>query len=214
MKNVNNNKFCHTNNIDNLDIGLSIIPVSSEKRPFNSWKHYQTEQAPLSLWHSHYVNHGTVGVIMGKVSGNLECIDVDILNHPRQMIMTEYLELIPDDLLKRLIIQTTPNNGFHMIYRCPEVIEKSLELAKHSNENIIIETRGEGMYFCTNKLDNKIIHGKFDLEKLDIEIPVITSEERGLLFRCAGRLILSATVEKWFKEREPYIINNPWLMMS
>jgi len=99
---------------DNQASGLSIIPVASNKLPFKPWAKYQREIAPISDWHSHYKNHGTVGIITGKISGNLECIDIDIKNDPLNTIITEYSDLIPDELLKKLIIQTTPVVGYTM----------------------------------------------------------------------------------------------------
>lgn len=178
---------------DSNTLGLSIIPVSSAKQPFGKWKEYQSKIAPISLWHQHYQNQGTVGIITGKVSGNLEIIDVDVKNDPQKTIMTEYSDLIPDDLLRKLIIQTTPNNGFHLIYRCPEaVIGKSQKLALNSHQAVIIETRGEGGYFCTSRVNNEIKQGKFDLLNLDVDIPVITKQERQLL------LDLARSLTRWF----------------
>jgi len=178
---------------DSQNFGLSIIPVSSAKQPFGKWKEYQSKIAPISLWHPHYQNQGTVGIITGKVSGNLEIIDVDVKNDPQKTIMTEYSKLIPDYLLGRLIIQTTPNNGFHLIYRCPEAdIDRNQKLALNSLKEVIIETRGEGGYFCTSKDNNEIKQGKFDLLNLNVDIPVITKEERQLL------LDMARSLTRWF----------------
>jgi hypothetical protein len=193
------------------DIGLSIIPVASNKIPFDSWGEYQKEIAPISIWHSHYMNQGTVGIIAGKVSGNLECIDIDIKNDPRQTIITEYGNLIPHELLKKLIIQTTPSGGLHYIYRCPEtVIEKSQKLALHSNGEVILETRGEGGYFCTSKVNNKIMFGKFNLETLEVEIPVITAEERNFLLETARSLTRYFPPSgKSSKNNKPFVYSEP-----
>ena len=178
---------------DSQTIGLSIIPVSSAKIPFKEWKEYQSKVATISLWHPHYQNQGTVGIITGKVSRNLEIIDVDIKNDPKKTIMTEYSDLIPADLLRKLIIQTTPNNGFHLIYRCPEVeIDCNQKLALNSQKEVIIETRGEGGYFCTSMVNNKILQGTFDLHNLYVEIPVITKQERKLL------LDMARSLTRWF----------------
>lgn len=173
--------------------GLSIIPVSSAKQPFGKWKEYQSKIPPISLWHQHYQNKGTVGIITGKVSGNLEIIDVDVKNDHQKTIMTEYSDLIPDDLLRKLIIQTTPNNGFHLIYRCPEAdIDRNQKLAMNSLKEVIIETRGEGGYFCTSKVNNQIMQGTFDLQNLNVDIPVITKQEHQLL------LDLARSLTRWF----------------
>lgn len=170
-------------------IGLSIIPVSSKKSPFNPWTEYQTKIADISVWHSHYVNQGTVGVITGKISGNLECIDIDLKNDPNNTIITEFNELIPDELLARLLIQSTPSGGLHYIYRCSDaVIDKNLKLAHHTDKAVILETRGEGGYFCTSKINNQIIRGVFNLETLEVEIPIISADERELLLNSARSL--------------------------
>ena len=69
------------------------------------------------------------------------------------------------------------------------MIEGNQKLAKHDNGEVIIETRGEAGYFCTNKLNNQVIQGQFDLSKpSDIIIPVITPEERELLLESARSL--------------------------
>jgi len=176
--------------IDTKEFGLSIIPVALTKKPIiKSWSEYQSTIAPIALWHSHYINQGTVGIISGKISGNLECIDIDIKNDPTGKIITEYSNIIPPDLLKKLVIQSTPSGGRHFIYRCPDAtIDKNLKLALHSDKTVIIETRGEGGYFCTSKANNKIMHGILDLEGLHAEIPIISAEERNLLLDLARSL--------------------------
>ena len=174
---------------DTLEFGLSIISVSTKKTPFRPWAEYQTKISPISEWHSHYLNQGTVGIITGKVSGNLEIIDVDVKNDPTGTIMDELVRLIPKSLYDRLIVQTTPNKGFHLIYRCNETaIEKNQKLALHSNKSVIIETRGEGGYFCTSKINNKIIQGTMNLEALEYDIPVLTTDEKEFLLDTARSL--------------------------
>jgi predicted P-loop ATPase len=183
--------FNTSGNTENDDqaLGLSVIPVASNKVPFKPWAEYQKKIAPISLWHTHFLNQGTVGIITGKVSGNLECIDIDIKNDPNKTIITEFSDLIPNELLHRLIIQSTPSGGQHYIYRCPEaIIDKNLKLALHSDKTVILETRGEGGYFCTSKINNKIMQGKFNLENLDVDIPIITPKERDFLLETARSL--------------------------
>ena len=94
----NYNKSDKNTDIDTQDIGLSIIPVASNKIPFESWAKYQSKISPVSYWHSHYINQGTIGIITGKISGNLECIDIDIKNDPEKTIITDFANLIPEEL--------------------------------------------------------------------------------------------------------------------
>ena len=196
--------------IDTNEFGLSIIPVSTTKIPFKPWSEYQSTIAPITLWHSHYVNQGTVGIITGRISGNLECIDIDIKNDPLRTIITEYTNQIPNELLKRLIAQSTPSGGLHFIYRCPEaIIDKSLKLALHSDKTVIIETRGEGGYFCTSKVNNVIMHGMLDLEGLHVQIPIITAEERNLLFESARSLTRYFPSGGKSKNGEAFVYSEP-----
>ena len=73
--------------VQDENFSLSIIPVSSNKTPFIRWNEYQKTIAPTDQWHSHYINSGTIGIITGKVSGNLECIDIDLKNDPFKTII-------------------------------------------------------------------------------------------------------------------------------
>ena len=175
------------NEIESPD--LSIIPVSTQKKPFTLWKQYQKEIAPYQGWREHYYNGGYAGIITGKISGCLECIDIDVKNDPLKTIYDEFKEIIPKDLFNRLIIQTTPNDGYHLIYRCPDAeISKSMKLAHSAEGEVILETRGEGGYFCTHMKDYQVIHGDFDLVKFQIAIPEITPEEREFLLDLARSL--------------------------
>jgi hypothetical protein len=168
---------------------LSIIHVSSKKMPYKPWTEYQSKVAPIEGWHPHYLKQGYVGIICGAVSGSVEIIDIDVKNDPNKTIWDEYKALIPASLLSRLIIQNTVNDGYHLAYRCPEAtIDKNQKLAKHTNEEVLIETRGEGGYFCTHSIDYKVIQGTFDLANLNVDIPVITPQERNQLLEIARSL--------------------------
>ena len=171
------------------DMGLSIIPVSSNKTPIGKWSHYQHQRPSVEYWYNHYVNQGTIGIITGEVSGRLEIVDIDEKNDPNGTITKEYFHSIPRELINKLVVQTTPNKGYHLIYRCPEIeIEGNQKLALHTDKAVIIETRGEGGYFCTSKINNRITQGVFDIEQLNVEIPEITKQERDTLLDIARSL--------------------------
>ena len=107
------------------EFDLSIFPVSKQKQPTGKWKHLQSEIAPISTWNDHFKNDGYVGIITGKVSQNLEVIDIDVKNDPSKTIFNEYTSIIPEELYSRLLIQTTVNAGYHFIYRCPDAVRQS-----------------------------------------------------------------------------------------
>jgi len=58
----------------------SNFPVSSKKTPFATWKQYQTSTSLIENWYTHFQNQGTVGIIAGRVSQNIESIDIDVKN--------------------------------------------------------------------------------------------------------------------------------------
>jgi len=167
---------------------LSVIKVSNKKIPFEKWSQYRSEISPISTWQKHFLEGGYIGIITGKVSGNLEILDFDLKNDPEKTIYEEFAKLVPAELLERLIKQTTVNGGFHLIYRCPEVIEGNLKLANSIEGETIIETRGEGGYFCHHLKDYRVVNGNFDMKALSYEIPVITADEREIMHSIARSL--------------------------
>ena len=71
-----------------LNNGISVIPVRDKdddkgvaKSPFGLWKQYQTEiikKDELFYLMDNKHNTTAVGIVGGKISGNLEIIDIDV----------------------------------------------------------------------------------------------------------------------------------------
>lgn len=177
-----------TVDLQQTQFDLSVIKVSNKKIPFEKWNQYRSEISPTSTWHKHFLEGGYIGIITGKVSGNLEVLDFDLKNDPEKTIYDEFAKLVPEELIDRLVKQTTVNGGFHLIYRCPEVIEGNLKLAYNTEGETIIETRGEGGYFCHHLTDYTVVNGTFDMKMLTYEIPVITADEREMMHSIARSL--------------------------
>ena len=174
-----------------LDSGLSIIPIKRDgsKMPMVEWAIYQTRRATeeeLDQWISWTVTGW--GMVCGAASGNVETIDFDDLP-----TFIAWLDLVPPELLKQLVIQTTPGNGKHVIYRCA-VVEGNLKLARREGDGkpeTLIETRGEGgmilvepttAEYHPNNKPYQITQGSL------LAIPEITEEERAQLFNAARSL--------------------------
>ena len=132
-----------------LDAGLCVLPaIRAEKRPaIGKWKQFQQRipsLAELSAWQW---NDGLC-IICGKVSGNLEIIDFDGGGE----LLPAWLKVIPADLRNRLVIESTPSEGSHVIYQCDVPISGNLKLAQRKTDDTVqtlIETRGEGgLFLC------------------------------------------------------------------
>lgn len=105
--------------------GLQFMPVTSKKQPVI--KGWQTLAKKHNL-----INCEAVGLVCGKLSGNLEVIDIDEKYSLDGNLFKRYKELIAEvnkPLLKKLVVQKTPSGGHHFIYRC-EHIEGNLKLAQ------------------------------------------------------------------------------------
>jgi len=183
--------------------GLSIIPIGEKKLPIGSWKKNQTELIEPSF--SSCVG---IGIVCGEVSGGVECIDIDQKYSLDGKLFENYKNLIAQadkNLLKKLVVQSTPSGGYHFVYKCA-TIEGNKKLAnRHTTEaeklenpkdkiRVLVETRGIGGYFMVAPSDGyKVIYG--DLK----QISILNALEREILFVCARTLnevFEAATVNK------------------
>jgi len=137
--------------------GICTVPVATDgsKRPgIASWKEYQDrrpEPEELMTWFAH--SQG-VGVICGKVSGNLEMLELEGRAVAAKM-HKDIKEIAENsglaDLWARLnngYVETTPSGGLHWLYRIDGEVPGNTKLARRPGENggvdVLAETRGEG----------------------------------------------------------------------
>jgi hypothetical protein len=171
--------------LDYLGVGLSVIPTTKEKIPLCEWRPFQKQLASTQQVEKWSKKTYYLGIVTGKVSGNLETLDID-----DQEAFVEWRNLISEEapgLFEKLVIETTQNDHFHATYRCPEMeIPGNLKLAQRMNETelkTLIETRGEGGYFvCDPSPGYRLKQGDF------ANVPEITKEERETLISCAMAL--------------------------
>ncbi len=194
--------------------GLCALPAircGDEKRvALSKWKPYQ-ERLPntdeLGSWFSD--DTGAMCLVCGSVSGNLEMIDFDLGGEAFEAWEQAVNEQSPG-LFDRLVIETTPSGGFHVVYRCDEPVSGNMKLASRVIEAdgpepitigtkdytprktsdggyqvvvTMIETRGEGgLFLCAPSDGYELIQGDLAAP------PTITSDERELLLGCAWAL--------------------------
>ena len=118
-----------------LAAGLAVLPADKTlKRPVMAWKNYQEHRpvtADVERWFSD--RHNAICLICGKVSGNLEVIDFD--QHGE--LYPAWEAQIPDALKSKLVIERTQSGGFHVAYRCAEVVGGNTELAQGTRRKMI-----------------------------------------------------------------------------
>lgn len=171
--------------------GFSVLPIGADKVPLGVWKKRMTE---LILPNGNFDGAYGIGIVCGKISGNLQIIDIDCKYDLTGKLFENYKQSIAEesvDLLKKMVVEKSPSGGFHFIYRC-EKMDGNQKLAKrHTTDEerikepkektkVLIETRGEGGYFaCAPTPGYNFVYKNFD------DIATITPEERDILFSCA-----------------------------
>lgn len=160
-----------------IDYGLSILPVKLDKSPGlkTSWKDGVKD---LNL----FENVAGIGIICGKISGGLECLDFDNHFGDAKDNLSQFIEEIKFLYDKyKFPIEQTQSGGFHLLYKCSEIdgnqkLASKPLLDKKNNTwkpDAIIETRGEGGYFVADPTPGyKIIRNNI------LDIPEITKDER------------------------------------
>jgi len=168
--------------------GLCVLPARrAEKRPaVGAWKRYRQARptdAELSAWLANPRNApDAICIVTGAVSGNTEIIDFDAGG----ALFAAWWERLPVELRERLVIETTPSDGYHVIYRCEAAVCGNLKLAQRKvgdRITTLIETRGEGgLFLCAPTMGYILGHG--DLA----DLPVLTVAERDALLQAAWEL--------------------------
>lgn len=175
-----------------IEYGLSVVAVDSKKLPIGAWKQFQS-RLPFDYELSSFDDPRCTGIAIvgGAVSGGLEIIDIDSKYDITLTLFERYMEELPISLQEKLVVATTANNGYHLIYRAPN-IEGNQKLAqRHATEQellehpgsrirVLLETRGTGGYFLTApSAGYKMLKGKLS------DIPVLSEEERNILIETA-----------------------------
>jgi hypothetical protein len=190
-----------------IDAGLCVLPAHrDEKRPdLSGWKSFQSRLPTEIQVRSWFAEPRPLCVLTGRVSGNLEMIDFD---HEGELFdrWQTLVESESPGLTERLVIESSQSGGWHVVYRCGDVIPGNRKLAQRtlaaaSQEPVeiggksfvprrigdrfeitltLIETRGEGgLFLCCPTPGYEIVQGSFT------DVPVLSSAERAILIEAA-----------------------------
>lgn len=167
--------------------GISPIPIGDGKRPSIKWKNFQNRFISDKEIEENVDDNSEIGIVCGKVSGNLEVIDVDLKYDNTGNLFTELLDIIKNHapgVLEKLTVQKTKNGGYHLIYRCDKIEgnqklakrtttdeERKIEGKENEKEVVLLETRGEGGYIlCYPSNGYTIEKGKLlGIQKISID---------------------------------------------
>jgi len=216
-----------------LNEGFSVIPIADRamiykgreyypKQPLIKWTQYQqtviSKEVLFSIM-ADALSNG-IGIVCGKISGNLVAIDIDVKYQPGiDATLFQSLRLLYPDIFQKLRIVKTPSGGCHLIYRVvggevPGSRKLAIrhatpaELAKNPKDKAkaIIETRGEGGFIAAPpSAGYKILQ--------DLEPPVLTWEEHCSLIALCESYNEIVKIEKPLKPtkaEESYYDENPF----
>jgi hypothetical protein len=182
-----------------LSHGFSIVPIRTDKRPACKWKQYQSEPMTETEFDSVFRGSNGVAIVCGAVSGNLECIDIDLKYDVSGTLYNRLCDAIPSELLRKLTIQKTPSGGKHFWYRTESAVgdgnmklanrpATEFELEAYNKDatrkitdpnrlpSVLLETRGESGYALIYPSKG------YQIEQNSFEyIATITNEERDQL---------------------------------
>ena len=176
-----------------LDSGLSLATLSENKQANFSWKPNQTTQISKEEFAKRYNYQGGIMLKSGeqmKATSNIalitgyndiEVIDVDLKvfpTLPEQISfwneLHEYLKTNIDDFDLKFVIYKTKNQGYHILYKCKNLVGNSKIAKLKGHKECVIESRGIGGYVVV--YENQI-------SKLDyLEIKEITERDRQILW--------------------------------
>jgi hypothetical protein len=218
-----------------LSQNISLIPVRDKeekipdgsiryaKTPYGkSWKAYQSRIIDKNeLWHSMEQYHTTaVAMVGGKVSGNLEIIDIDVkYNVGIDAILFSDIAKFYPELFQKLRIHRTPSGGYHILYRIWDgevpgnlklagrmATDTELSIKPKSKTYNFLETRGEGGYALLPPSMGYTVHQ-------DKPIPVISWQERcALIGLCQSYNTVVQVVKapSTTKQESSYYSENPF----
>ncbi|MBV5328475.1 MAG: bifunctional DNA primase/polymerase [Chlorobium sp.] len=141
------NKCLAQSAIGIISLKFSVIPTYENKKPTISWKEFQSRMMTASEVHHYFVDGIRLAIVGGKISGNLECLDID--DPTTYEPFRDLLDVRWPGLHDRLLKRQTPSGGYHLIYRCSTIVAGNLKLASTESGTVRIETRGEGGYFLS-----------------------------------------------------------------
>ena len=169
-----------------LAAGLSVIPTCTDKRPACAWKKHTAVKMTAQEANRLFAKAGGIGIVTGRVSGNLEILDFD----DGGSRFEPWMKSLPPYLRDRLVIERTPSGGRHVFYRVApnadsraQVIPGNRKLAMKKEGHVLIETRGEGGYVkCAPSNGYSLIQGDF------AHIPELSAFEHEHIIELARRL--------------------------
>lgn len=159
--------------------GFSPIPVESgSKKPKIAWKEFQVRRMSADEVNHHFSNGARLGIACGEASGNLEVLDFDAPG-----FFEKWESSLPQGILDKCMVLSTPSGCKHVYYRLADTPQGNQVLARTSDREIAIETRGHGGYVVSYPSEGyAVLRGNYKA------LQAISDDERETMFAVAYSL--------------------------
>ena len=97
--------------------GFSVIPLKANKTPALYWQKYQKQLMTEDEIEKYFKDTEGIGLVCGAISGNLVAIDEDLKYDISGDLHERFLRSLPKNILDKVAINKTKNNGYHLIFR-------------------------------------------------------------------------------------------------
>ena len=171
-----------------LDQSASIVPIQNGKTSISGWNQYQLQppsKDTLENWLTQ--DYKGFGLIPGQ--GGFQVVDIDLKNHPDPSNKDYFNNIwngLPESIQGRLTVQTTRNNGLHLIYKCDVSASHQDLVINPDTQRPVIETIGSKNYFLIEPSEGyQVVSGSMS------NVQEISAKEHDWLIehcRIAGRI--------------------------
>jgi hypothetical protein len=200
------------------DAGCAVVPSHRDKskRPHASWADYQVQRP---TWHQveEWLTGGEytgIGVITGKVSGNLELVEIEgtaVADGAIDKLRAAADEYESSELLQRVVTGCTAGSaggGLHFFIRVTdEPALPNTRLALDQTKKILAETRGEGGFAIVAPTPARTGHAPGSMYRFltrgPEHIAEVTGEERDELHMLLRIALDDRPVEEPIVEQRP-----------
>jgi hypothetical protein len=102
-----------------IEKGYSVIPVNSRKNPsIPRWGVYQTRTMTNDEIEQYFKDTFGIALLCGGKWGVVG-LDFDLKYDLTETLFERYKEIVPKEILKKMFVQKTKNDGYHFIFKAP-----------------------------------------------------------------------------------------------
>lgn len=102
-----------------LEAGFNIIPTNRNKIPVGiNWGRYQIIPMTPEEFENKFQEDHLIGMLTGG-PGRIVCLDADMKYDLTKDLWDRFKQAVPNNILKKVMCQSTQNGGFHLVFRAP-----------------------------------------------------------------------------------------------